>query len=62
MTCEWLRYEPRGIGPSGRAMCTMTVIGRKIYIFGGANSTGVGNDTSGFCDLYELDIGMNLFI
>jgi hypothetical protein len=52
---EWLRYEPRGIGPSGRALHTATVVDRKIYIFGGANSTGHRNDTSGFCDLYELD-------
>eukprot|EP01123_Difflugia_compressa_P010709 TRINITY_DN3994_c0_g1_i1.p1 TRINITY_DN3994_c0_g1~~TRINITY_DN3994_c0_g1_i1.p1 ORF type:complete len:633 (+),score=148.45 TRINITY_DN3994_c0_g1_i1:128-2026(+) len=55
-TNEWYRYEPRGIGPSGRALHTATVVGRKIYIFGGANSTGHRNDTSGFCDLYELDI------
>jgi N-acetylneuraminic acid mutarotase len=55
-TNEWLRYEPRGIGPSGRALHTATVVGRKIYIFGGANSTGHRNDTTGFCDLYELDI------
>jgi len=53
---EWYRYEPRGIGPSGRALHAATVVGRKIYIFGGANSTGHRNDTSGFCDLYELDI------
>jgi len=32
------------------------VVGRKIYIFGGANSSGSRNDSSGFCDLYELDI------
>jgi len=44
------------MGPSGRALHTATVVGRKIYIFGGANSSGHGNDTSGFCDLYELDI------
>jgi len=55
-TNEWLRYEPRGIGPSGRALHTATAVGRKMYIFGGANSTGSRNDTSGFCDLYELDI------
>jgi N-acetylneuraminic acid mutarotase len=55
-TCEWTRYDPRGIGPSGRAMCSATVVGRKIYIFGGANSTGSRRDTTGFCDLYELDI------
>jgi len=55
-TNEWYRYEPRGIGPGGRALHTATVVGRKIYIFGGANSTGHRNDTSGFCDLYELDI------
>eukprot|EP01126_Amoeba_proteus_P013753 TRINITY_DN15899_c0_g1_i2.p1 TRINITY_DN15899_c0_g1~~TRINITY_DN15899_c0_g1_i2.p1 ORF type:complete len:274 (-),score=58.55 TRINITY_DN15899_c0_g1_i2:203-1024(-) len=54
-TLQWTRYEPRGIGPSGRALHTATAIGRKIYIFGGANSTG-GDDTSGFCDLYELDL------
>jgi N-acetylneuraminic acid mutarotase len=53
---EWYRYEPRGIGPSGRALHASAVVGRKIYIFGGANSSGHGNDTSGFCDLYELDI------
>lgn len=57
VTAEWVRYEPRGIGPSGRAMHTSTPLGRKIYIFGGANSSGQGDDTSGFCDLYELDIG-----
>uniref|UniRef100_A0A6B2L0T0 Uncharacterized protein n=1 Tax=Arcella intermedia TaxID=1963864 RepID=A0A6B2L0T0_9EUKA len=56
VTNEWFRYEPRGIGPSGRALHAATVVGRKIYIFGGANSTGFRNDTSGFCDLYELDI------
>jgi len=56
MTVEWTRYEPRGIGPSGRAMATATVVGRKIYVFGGANSTGSRRDTTGFCDLYELDI------
>jgi len=55
-TNEWLRYEPRGIGPSGRALHSATAVGRKMYIFGGANSTGSRNDTSGFCDLYELDI------
>lgn len=55
-TNEWLRYEPRGIAPAGRALHSATVIGRKIYIFGGANSTGYRNDTSGFCDLYELDV------
>jgi len=32
------------------------VAGRKIYIFGGANSSGSRNDSSGFCDLYEFDI------
>lgn len=53
---EWIRYDPRGFGPSGRSLHTATVVGRKIYIFGGANSTGNRNDTSGFCDLYELDI------
>jgi len=53
---EWLKYEPRGIGPSGRALHTATVVGRKMYIFGGANSSGHRRDTSGFCDLYELDI------
>jgi len=37
-------------------MHSATAVGRKIYIFGGANSTGTRNDTSGFCDLYELDI------
>jgi N-acetylneuraminic acid mutarotase len=56
VTNEWYRYEPRGIGPSGRSLHTATVVGRKIYIFGGANSSGNRNDTSGFCDLYELDI------
>jgi len=55
-TVEWTRYDPRGIGPSGRAMATATVVGRKIYFFGGANSTGSRRDTTGFCDLYELDI------
>jgi len=55
-TNEWLRYEPRGIGPSGRALHSATVVGRKMYIFGGANTTGSRNDTSGFCDLYELDV------
>jgi len=53
---EWYRYEPRGIGPSGRALHTAVVVGRKIYIFGGANSSGNRTDSSGFCDLYELDI------
>jgi N-acetylneuraminic acid mutarotase len=56
VTNEWYRYEPRGIGPSGRSLHTATVVGRKIYIFGGANSSGSRNDSSGFCDLYELDI------
>jgi len=56
VTNEWYRYEPRGIGPSGRSLHTSTVVGRKIYIFGGANSSGSRNDSSGFCDLYELDI------
>eukprot|EP01125_Pyxidicula_operculata_P011586 TRINITY_DN3797_c0_g1_i1.p1 TRINITY_DN3797_c0_g1~~TRINITY_DN3797_c0_g1_i1.p1 ORF type:complete len:385 (-),score=114.65 TRINITY_DN3797_c0_g1_i1:533-1687(-) len=55
-TNEWLRYEPRGIAPAGRAMHTATVVGRKIYIFGGANSTGTRDDSSGFCDLFELDV------
>eukprot|EP01127_Copromyxa_protea_P019030 TRINITY_DN6095_c1_g1_i2.p1 TRINITY_DN6095_c1_g1~~TRINITY_DN6095_c1_g1_i2.p1 ORF type:complete len:468 (+),score=84.96 TRINITY_DN6095_c1_g1_i2:248-1651(+) len=55
-TSEWTRYEPRGIGPSGRALHSANAIGHKIYIFGGANSSGQGDDTSGFCDLYELDI------
>jgi len=55
-TNEWYRFEPRGMGPSGRALHAAVVVGRKIYIFGGANSTGHRNDTSGFCDLYELDI------
>eukprot|EP01127_Copromyxa_protea_P009545 TRINITY_DN2261_c0_g1_i1.p1 TRINITY_DN2261_c0_g1~~TRINITY_DN2261_c0_g1_i1.p1 ORF type:complete len:525 (-),score=82.62 TRINITY_DN2261_c0_g1_i1:143-1717(-) len=53
---EWSRYEPIGHGPSGRALATATVVGRKIYIFGGANSVGNRHDTSGFCDLYALDI------
>lgn len=57
VSAEWVRYEPRGIGPSGRALHTANAFGRKVYIFGGANSSGVGDDTSGFCDLYELDIG-----
>jgi N-acetylneuraminic acid mutarotase len=56
VTNEWYRYEPRGIGPSGRALHSAVVAGRKIYIFGGANSSGSRNDSSGFCDLYELDI------
>lgn len=55
---EWRRYEPRGIGPSGRSMHTATAVGRKIYFFGGANSSGSRKDTSAFCDLYELDIGL----
>lgn len=38
-------------------MATATVVDRKIYIFGGANSAGSRHDTSGFCDLYELNIG-----
>eukprot|EP01125_Pyxidicula_operculata_P004816 TRINITY_DN1795_c0_g1_i2.p1 TRINITY_DN1795_c0_g1~~TRINITY_DN1795_c0_g1_i2.p1 ORF type:complete len:373 (-),score=69.34 TRINITY_DN1795_c0_g1_i2:63-1181(-) len=59
ITNEWLKYEPRGIGPSGRAMHSAVAVGRKMVIFGGANSTGSRNDTSGFCDLYELDIGMS---
>ena len=54
---EWRRYEARGIGPSGRAMHTATAVGRKIYFFGGANSSGTRRDTSAFCDLYELDVG-----
>jgi N-acetylneuraminic acid mutarotase len=53
---EWRRYEARGIGPSGRAMHSATAVGRKIYFFGGANSSGSRRDTSAFCDLYELDI------
>jgi len=52
---EWYHYEPRGLGPSGRALHTATAVGRKMYIFGGANSSGT-NEVSGFCDLYELDI------
>jgi len=56
VTNEWYRYEPRGVGPSGRALHVAVVAGRKIYIFGGANSSGTRNDSSGFCDLYELDI------
>jgi len=56
VTNEWYRYEPRGVGPSGRALHAASVVGRKIYIFGGANSSGSRNDSSGFCDLYELDI------
>jgi len=52
---EWLKFEPRGIIPSGRAMHTATVIGRKMLIFGGAHSSGTLHDTSGYCDLYELD-------
>jgi N-acetylneuraminic acid mutarotase len=56
VTNEWYRYEPRGIGPSARSLHTAVVVGRKIYIFGGANSSGSRNDSSGFCDLYELDI------
>lgn len=54
---EWTRYEPRGSGPSGRSMHSAIAIGKKMYVFGGAQSTGVRDDTSGFCDLYELDIG-----
>lgn len=53
---EWRRYEARGIGPSGRAMHSATAVGRKIYFFGGANSSGTRRDTSAFCDLYELDV------
>jgi len=56
VTNEWYRYDPRGIGPSGRSLHSAVVVGRKIYIFGGANSSGSRNDSSGFCDLYELDI------
>jgi len=51
-----LNYEVRGIGPSGRSMHTATAIDRKMYVFGGANSTGTRDDTSGFCDLYQLDL------
>eukprot|EP01127_Copromyxa_protea_P002768 TRINITY_DN12729_c0_g1_i1.p1 TRINITY_DN12729_c0_g1~~TRINITY_DN12729_c0_g1_i1.p1 ORF type:complete len:547 (-),score=113.97 TRINITY_DN12729_c0_g1_i1:75-1715(-) len=54
--CEWSRYEPRGSGPSGRSMHSAINIGKKMYVFGGAQSTGVRDDTTGFCDLYELDI------
>jgi len=52
---EWFKFEPRGIIPSGRAMHTATIIGRKMLIFGGAHSSGTLHDTSGYCDLYELD-------
>jgi hypothetical protein len=38
-------------------MHSAIAIGKKMYVFGGAQSTGVRDDTSGFCDLYELDIG-----
>lgn len=38
-------------------MHSAITIGKKMYVFGGAQSTGVRDDTSGFCDLYELDIG-----
>eukprot|EP01126_Amoeba_proteus_P059891 TRINITY_DN7873_c0_g1_i4.p1 TRINITY_DN7873_c0_g1~~TRINITY_DN7873_c0_g1_i4.p1 ORF type:complete len:433 (-),score=86.98 TRINITY_DN7873_c0_g1_i4:191-1489(-) len=54
--CEWVRYEPRGNGPSGRSMHSAVAVGKKMYVFGGAHSTGVRDDTSGFCDLYELDL------
>jgi len=53
---EWIRYEPRGITPSGRSMHTATIVDRKMYVFGGATSSGNHLNTSGYCDLYELDI------
>jgi len=52
---EWKTIEPRGIIPSPRSMHSATVVDRKMYIFGGGNSAGSSNDTSGYCDLYELD-------
>eukprot|EP01126_Amoeba_proteus_P008291 TRINITY_DN1305_c0_g1_i7.p1 TRINITY_DN1305_c0_g1~~TRINITY_DN1305_c0_g1_i7.p1 ORF type:complete len:375 (-),score=79.34 TRINITY_DN1305_c0_g1_i7:165-1289(-) len=56
LTNEWIRYEPTGHGPTPRALATATVVGKKIYIFGGANTSGNRHDPSGFCDLYELDL------
>uniref|UniRef100_A0A6B2L5R0 Uncharacterized protein n=1 Tax=Arcella intermedia TaxID=1963864 RepID=A0A6B2L5R0_9EUKA len=53
---EWYRYEPSGVGPSPRSLHSAVVVGRKIYIFGGAASSGTRDDSSGFCDLYELSI------
>jgi hypothetical protein len=54
----WTKHEPRGIRPSPRALSSLTAVGRKLYLFGGALCTDAdSDDTSGFCDLYELDIG-----
>lgn len=57
----WKHYFPSGLGPSVRAMASMTYNPqtRKIYIFAGAMSKRVeSNDVSGFCDIYELDVGI----
>jgi hypothetical protein len=42
----------------GRSLASLTLVGKKLYLFGGAHSTGT-RDTTGFCDLHELDLGTN---
>lgn len=57
ITQVWTKHEPRGIGPSPRALATLTAVNRKLYLFGGAMCNEFdSDDTSGFCDLYELDV------
>jgi hypothetical protein len=59
VTQVWTKHEARGIGPSPRALASLTAVDRKLYLFGGAMCNDFeSDDTSGFCDLYELDIGM----
>jgi len=55
---EWMQVKTEGIAPPARALHTATVIGKSIYIFGGATKgcgDEEGEDMSAFCDLYEFD-------
>eukprot|EP01125_Pyxidicula_operculata_P008577 TRINITY_DN286_c2_g1_i1.p1 TRINITY_DN286_c2_g1~~TRINITY_DN286_c2_g1_i1.p1 ORF type:complete len:617 (-),score=142.85 TRINITY_DN286_c2_g1_i1:108-1892(-) len=51
---HWTLVTPLGFAPTVRSLHTATAVGKKMYIFGGANSTGY-DDSSGFCDLYVYD-------
>lgn len=54
-TSSWSLCYTTGATPMGRSLATLTLVGRKLYLFGGAHSTGT-RDTTGFCDLHELDL------
>jgi N-acetylneuraminic acid mutarotase len=55
----WRQLQTYGAIPQARAMAAAAVVGRKIYVYGGAMSTGI-KDTTAFCDLYEFNIGVSL--